>query len=56
MLNQTPIATFHTHRHGNYSMCLSGQKFSATIFFMKTNKVLRSFSITTEKQYASKEH
>ena len=43
------IAAFNTQRPGNYSICLSGQIFLATIFVMKTNQVLRPFSTTTEK-------
>ena len=43
---------FHTQRRGNYSICLLGQKVLAVIFFRTTNKVMRPFSTTTEKQYA----
>ena len=32
----------------NYSICLSGQKFSATIFIMKTNQILSPFSTATK--------
>ena len=38
------IAAFYTQRPGNYSICLSGQKFLAVIIFMKTNQVQRLFS------------
>ena len=48
------FATFHTQRPENYSICLSGQKFLATMYLMKINHLLRPFSISTE-QYASKE-
>ena len=35
------IAAFHTQRLGNFSICLSGQKFLGTIFAVKTkNNVL----------------
>ena len=30
------IAAFYTQRPGNYSICLSGQKVLAAVFFMKT--------------------
>ena len=33
----------------NYSICLSGQNFLDTMYIMKTNQVLKSFSTTTEK-------
>ena len=33
------VAAFHTQRPGDYSICLSGQKFLAAIFVMKTNQV-----------------
>ena len=42
------IATFHTQRPGNYSICLSEQISFLTIFIMKTNHVLLLFSTTTE--------
>ena len=49
-----PIAAFHTQRPGNYSICLSGQNFLATIFVMKTIQVLRLFSIKSENKIVKK--
>ena len=49
-----PIAAFHTQRPGNYSICLSVQIFLATIFVMKTNQVLRLFSIKSENKIVKK--
>ena len=40
-----------TQRPGNYSICLSGQTFLATIFAMKKD----NFQLQLKKQYASKE-
>ena len=37
---QKCIAAFHTKRPGNYSICLSGQKFLGTIFQLQLNNML----------------
>ena len=39
------IAAFHAQRPENYSICLSGQKFFVTIFFMKTDLVKGHFQL-----------
>ena len=39
------IAAFHSQRPENYSICLSGQKFLATMYLMKINHLFRPFSI-----------
>ena len=50
-LNITFISAFYMQRPGIYSICLSGQKFAATIFVMETY-ILWPFS-TTAEQYVS---
>ena len=46
------IAAFYMQKPRNYSIYLTGQKFLATVFVMKTNQVLSHFQLQLKKQYA----
>ena len=57
--NAIAIAAFHMQGPGNQSICLSGQKFLATIFVMKTQQNTQESRdnpwTDRAEQYASKE-